>query len=85
MVLWSYHIIRHYWYRLTAVARTGRYYATSLRSFQRLTQEYPFSPTIFNKVVDAVVRNWVSLVLGGVAELDGRGKEVLYCDTLFYA
>ena len=43
------------------------------------------SPTIFNKVVDAVVRNWVSLVLGGVAELDGRGKEVLYCDTLFYA
>ena len=42
------------------------------------------SLNIFNKVVDAVVRNWVSLMLGCVAEPDGRGKEVLYCVTFFY-
>ena len=67
------------------VARTGRYYLTSLQIFQGLTQGYPLSLTIFNKVVDSVVRNWVSLVLGCVAEPYGRGEELLHCVTFFYA
>ena len=50
---------------LTVVARTGRYYGIALGGFQELTQKYPFYPTIFNKVVDVVVHNWVSLMLGG--------------------
>ena len=49
---------------------TGGYYDTSLRSFQGMTQGYLLYPTILNKVVDAVVCNWVSLVVGGVAEPD---------------
>ena len=85
VVPWDHHILRHYWYWLTVVARTGRYYGTSLLRFQGLTQGYLFSTTILNKVVDSVVFNWVSLVLGSAAEPDGRGDEVLYCATFFYA
>ena len=47
------------------VARTGRYYSAALQGFQGVNQGYLLSPTIFNNVVDAVVRNWVSLVFGG--------------------
>ena len=67
---WYHHILCHYWYRLTMVDRTGGYYGTSLRSFQGMTQGYLLYPTILNKVVDAVVCNWVSLVVGGVEEPD---------------
>ena len=28
--LWDHHIIHNYWYMLTIVARTGRYYGTAL-------------------------------------------------------
>ena len=45
------------------VARTGRYYSTALRGFRRVTQGYLLSPTIFNVVVDAVVCNWVLMVV----------------------
>ena len=42
---------------------TGGYYGAGLRGLQGLNQGYPLSPTIFNVVMDAVVRNWVSLAL----------------------
>ena len=82
---WAHHILGHYWYRLTMVDLTGRYYGATLQGFQWVNQGYLLSPTIFNKVVDAVVCNWVSLVLGGAAEPDLRGKEVIYCAAFFYA
>ena len=44
------------------VARTGGYYGEAFQDFQEVTQGVPLSPTIFNVVVDAVVRHWVSLV-----------------------
>ena len=63
----------------------GRYYGVALQYFQRVTQGYQLLSTIFNVVMDAVVRNWVSLVAGAVAEPDGRGREVLHGATFFYA
>ena len=81
---WDHHILNHYLYRLTMVAHTGGFYGASLKSFWGVTQGYPLSPTIFNKVVDAVVCNWVSLVAGGVSEPYGRGREVLHRATFFY-
>ena len=43
------------------------------------------SSTIFNVVMDAVVRNWVSLVAGAAEEPYVRGREVLHGATFFYA
>ena len=34
--------------------------------FWVVTHRYPMSPTIFNVVVESVVRHWVSMVEGGV-------------------
>ena len=47
------------------VAREGSYYGTAFQGARGLTQEDPLSPTIFNVVVDAVVRHWVVVVIAG--------------------
>ena len=53
--------------------------------FREVDQEELMSPTIFNVVVDAVVRHCVSLVVEGAEGPDGRGVEVLICTLLLYA
>ena len=63
---------------------TGRYYGVALQDFRGVNQGYQLSSTIFNVVMDEVVRNWVSLVAGDVVEPDGMVREVLYCATFFY-
>ena len=43
---------------------TGRgYYRTGFKGARGVTQGNPLSPTIFNVVVDAVVRHWVALLV----------------------
>ena len=54
----SFRIIRTYWYWLRVVARLGGYYRTEFQGFRGVAQGGPLSPTIFNVVVDAVVRHW---------------------------
>ena len=50
-------LLKPYWHRLTIVARVGGYYGTSFRGERGVTQLDPLSPTIFNVVVDVVVRH----------------------------
>ena len=50
------------------VARSGGYYGSPFRADIGVTQGDPLSPTIFNVVVDAVVRHWKYLL---VAEREG--------------
>ena len=50
-----------------------------------MTQEDPLSPTIFNVVVDVVVRHWVTVMVEGVEEWVERGKKVRHHNVLFYA
>ena len=52
-------LLTNYWRHLTMVARAGGYYRTLFRGEKGVTQGNPLSPTIFNVVVDAVVRHWV--------------------------
>ena len=52
-----------YWERLRMVARAGLYYGSAFQGFRVVTQGDPLSPTIFNVVVDAVVRHWVDLMV----------------------
>ena len=44
----------------------------------------PISPTIFNVIVDAVVRHWVMVMVEGAEERGERGQEGMHQNTLFY-
>ena len=65
------------------VAKAGGYYGKPFCRERAVTQGDPLSPTIFNVVVDAVVRHWEYLVAerergdnskdkGDVAQTSGR-------------
>ena len=54
------------------LARTGGYYRKGFKGGRGVTQGDPLSPTIFNVVVDSVVRHWVTLA---VTEADTRGEQ----------
>ena len=58
------------------VARMGVYYGAAFQGFRGVIQGDPLSPTIFNVVVDSVVRPWISLVIGGEEGKDGGGGGV---------
>ena len=55
-------LLHRYCERLNMVERAGEYYGENFRGERGLTQGEPMLPTIFNLVVDAVVRHWKSLV-----------------------
>ena len=50
-----------------------------------MTQGDPLSPTIFNVVVDVVVRHWVSVMVEGAEERGKHGKEGMHQNALLYA
>ena len=52
-------LLSNYWRRLTMAARAGGYYGTAFGREQGVTQGDLLSPTLFNVVVDAVVRHWL--------------------------
>ena len=45
------------------VARAGGYYEAAFKGDRGVTQGDPVYPTIFNVVVDVVVRNWVTMMV----------------------
>ena len=49
-----------------------------------MTQGDPLSPTIFNVVVDAGVRHWVTLAVKEAETRGGRGREGRHQAPLFY-
>ena len=61
-----------YWGKLTMVARAGGHYGEALKGTWGVTQGDPLLPTIFNVVVDGVVRHWVTMAL---EEAENRGGE----------
>ena len=50
-----------------------------------MTQGDPLSPTIFNVVVDAVVRQWLNLATQEAERRGERGREGRHQAALFYA
>ena len=56
------------------VARAVGYCGTAFQGARGVTQGDPLSPTIFNVVVDAVVRNWVTVVIVGAEDRGERGN-----------
>ena len=58
------------------VARAGGYHRDAFKGTRGVTHGDPLSPTIFNAVVDAVVRHWVTMALDKTENRGERGKEV---------
>ena len=54
-------MLKVYWERTTMVARAGSYYGKGFKGGRGVTQGDPLSPTIFNVMVDAVVRHWLKI------------------------
>ena len=78
-------LLREYWNKSTIVARTGGYYGTGFKGGQGVTQGDLLSPTIFNVVVDAVVRHWVTLAVTEAETRGERGREGRHQAALLYA
>ena len=67
------------------VVRAGGYYGTGFKRGRGVTQGDPLSPTIFNVVVDVVVRHWVTLEVEEADMRGERGREGRHQVALFYA
>ena len=68
-------------------ARAGDHYWSVFQSHHRVTQGYPLSHTIFNVVVYAVIRHWVTVLpttLQESAGQEGLGTSIKALPALFY-
>ena len=65
------------------VAREGGYYGDAFKGARGVTQGDPLSPTIFNVVVDAVVRHGVTMALDESEKRGEKGKEGRHQAALF--
>ena len=78
-------LIRFFWDNAVLVCRAGGCYGTPFRSHRGVTQGGPFSPRIFNVMVDAIVREWLRLVLGDEVAASGVGERIRQFLVAFYA
>ena len=78
-------LLHQYWDQQQVVARQGGYHGDPFEVTRGLTQGDIPSPTIFNVVVDAIVRYWLSLVVDDGSKADGLGMMVQEWLVLFYA
>ena len=78
-------MLREYWERTTMVARSGSYYGKGFKGGRGVTQGDLLSPTIFNVVVDAVVRHWLNIATQEAERRGERGREGRHQAALFYA
>ena len=67
------------------VARAGGYYGEAFKGARGVTQGDPLSPTIFNVVIDVVVRHWVAMALEEAEKKEERGNEGRHQAALLYA
>ena len=85
-------LLRHHWYILTMVYWARGYFGTPFKGYCGVTQEDPISTIIFNVVVDAVLRHWVTVVASteesvdpGAADTKGFGRDVQHTAAYFYS
>jgi hypothetical protein len=79
-------LFHRFWDAQVIVARQGGFYGEPFKATRGVTQGDPASPTLFNVLVDAIVRHWLTLVLDdGSTDDDGLGLSVRHRLVLFYA
>ena len=67
------------------VAKVGGYFGCPFKGYQGVMQGNSLSPTIFNVVVDAVIRHWVTVVMPIEAGMGGLGLTIIDLVSYFYA
>ena len=67
------------------VAKATGYFGRPFKGYRGVTQGDPLSPTIFNVVVDAVIRHWVKVVTPTEAVMGGLGMIIIDLASYFYA
>ena len=67
------------------VAKSGRYFGHQFKGYQGVTQVNPLSPTIFNVVMDAIIRHRVTVVTSTEAITVRVGLTTIYLTAYFYA
>ena len=67
-------ILQTYWRRLKVVTRAGGYYGTYFQGARGVTQDDLLFPNIFNVVMDALVRHWVTGVISDAEERRGARR-----------
>ena len=78
-------LLQRYWAQQRIVVRSRGYHGEPFTATRGVTQGDIASPTIFNIVVDAVVRYWLSMVSTAAIANHGLGIEVCNKLALFYA
>ena len=64
-------LIERFWELAILVCRASGYYGEPFKAYRGVTQGGPFSPRMFNVMVDAVVREWMRQMLGPEAAASG--------------
>ena len=59
---WTLWIFQTYWTWLRMVTKAGGYFGTPFQGYRGVTQGNPLYPTVFNMVVDTMIRKWVTVV-----------------------
>ena len=84
-------LLQRYWDSLLMVARYWGYFVTPFKGYYGVTQGDPLSPIIFNVVVDAVLIQWVTVVVSmeeavdpGASDKEGVGWGVQRLEAYIY-
>ena len=78
-------LIKFFWDNAVMACRAGGFYGEPFQAHRGVTYGGPFSPRLFNIMVDAIVREWLRQVLGPEAARQGYGEEVRAFLVIFHA
>ena len=78
-------VISYFWDHAALVCCAGGCCGEPFRARRGVTQGGPFSPRIFNTMVDAIVREWLRRIVGSGAMTVGVGEEIRQFLAAFYA
>ena len=67
------------------VDRAGRYFGLPFTGYHGVTQGDLLSPTLFNMVVDSVIRDWVTVLVATKQGMEGLGLFIRDLAAYFYA
>ena len=67
------------------VVKAGGYFGPPFKEYRGVTQGDPLSPKIFNVVVDAVIRHWVTVVALAEAGVEVLRDTIQELADFFYA
>ena len=80
-------LLEFYWDHQYCVAKCGKYHGETFVSYRGATQGGVVSPTLFNVLVDVVVRKWWTDVMDDMTTTNSglQGDDVVCMSSIFYA